>query len=298
MDLIKELLHTTSCSLVGMEKNTGKTVTLNYLLQHLPREHRVAVTSIGLDGETKDQVTGTKKPEILLYSGTIFATSEKHYRQRLLRSEVMDVSDESTALGRLVTARVLQEGKIMLSGLGHTAGLKRWMDWVKDYVDLIIVDGALSRKSLASPSITETAILATGAACSTNMDTLVRKTKHVVELMQIPLWQAPPDSTDNADEEIIELVGSVTDHTLEQTLNNSAAKGKTVIIQDFTKVFADEALWHRFTTRHPVYVRQRSRLLGITVNPTAPNGMILDSDLLCRRLNEETGIPAYDLMKL
>ena len=85
-NLIEELLHTRSCSVVGLEKNTGKTVCLNYILTHLPDNARVAVTSIGIDGESKDQVTGTKKPEIWLRRGMVFATSEKHYRMRKLVS--------------------------------------------------------------------------------------------------------------------------------------------------------------------------------------------------------------------
>ena len=75
MNLIEELLRVNSCSVVGMEKNTGKTVTLDYLLSNLPTAHRVAVTSIGLDGERKDQVFGTHKPEIHLRRGQLFATS-------------------------------------------------------------------------------------------------------------------------------------------------------------------------------------------------------------------------------
>ena len=129
--LIEELLHTGSCSVVGLEKNTGKTVCLNYILAHLPVGTRVAVTSIGLDGESQDQVTGTHKPEITLRRGMVFATSEKHYRMRRLCSELLDVSNERTALGRLVTARVLTEGKVMLSGPGSTAAVRRWMDEVR-----------------------------------------------------------------------------------------------------------------------------------------------------------------------
>lgn len=291
MMLIEELLHTKSCSVVGLEKNTGKTVTLNYLLQHLPPTHRVAVTSIGLDGEQKDQVTGTAKPEITLFQGMLFATSEKHYRQRRLQSEILDISDESTALGRLVTARVLTEGKVLLSGLGSTLALKRWMNKIESKTDLILVDGALSRMSLASPTISESLILATGAAYSANIETLVRKTKHIVDLTRLPLYEG-----DIAEDSIIEIQGAVTDRTLNLILNDPEAHGKALLIQDFTRVFADEMLWHQFTKTHSVYVRHKSRLIGVTVNPKAPNGMVLDSKTLCKKIEEAIEIPTIDLM--
>ena len=290
MDLIDGLSGVRSCSLVGLAKNTGKTVTLNYLLRHLPSDVRVGVTSIGLDGESRDQVVGTEKPEIMLRAGSVFATTEKHYRERRLVAELLDVSDIPTALGRLVTARTLIEGKVIVAGPGSTEQLKRWMRTVEKEVDLILVDGALSRMSLASPTVSEGMILATGAAYSANIDTLVRKTAYVVHLINLPLWDG--DETD-----CVSVSGAVTDRVLEKMLNDKQMQGKRLLIPDFTKVFADPMVWHRFEQQHTVVVRQRSRLLGVTVNPTAPNGMVLDSEILCRRLSETIGLPAVDLMK-
>jgi hypothetical protein len=288
--LIEALLRQKSCSVVGLEKNTGKTVCLNYLLRHLPVGKSVAVTSIGLDGESKDQVTGTGKPEILLREGVVFGTSEKHYRMRRLLSELLDISDERTALGRLVTGRVLQQGKIMLSGPGSTASVRRWMDEVQQYADIVLVDGALSRLSAASPTVCESMVLATGAAFSANIDTLVRQTAYIVELINLPVF------VDDEAEKIF-VDGAVTNRVLESLMKDEANDGKELVIKDFTKVFAEPMLWHRFCRRHKVSVRSGSCLLAITVNPTAPNGMVLDSECLCRQLHEATQIPVYDLIK-
>ncbi|MCR4665610.1 MAG: hypothetical protein K5660_09645 [Paludibacteraceae bacterium] len=273
-----------------MEKNTGKTVTLNYLLDHLPSERRVAVTSIGLDGESQDQVTQTRKPEIELREGMLFATSEKHYRMRKMVAEIIDVSQERTALGRLVTAEVKQKGKVILSGPGSSQSVRRWMDETEGRADLIIVDGALSRKSVASPTVSESMILSTGAAYSANMEKLVRDTAYIVELIQLP------KETEGGEEKIY-LTGAVTNRVLESILGDKTAAGKEVVIQDFTRVFAEQLLWHRFCKVHRVSVQQKSRLLAITVNPTAPNGMVLDSDKLCKEMFEATGVATYDLVK-
>ena len=124
MSFIDEILKYDSLSIVGLQKNTGKTESLKYVLARLPLdEKKVAVTSIGIDGETTDQVTRTQKPEIVLREGMYFGTSEAHYRLRRLVSELVDVSDESTSLGRVVTARALTQGKILLSGPSSTLGL-------------------------------------------------------------------------------------------------------------------------------------------------------------------------------
>ena len=191
MTFIDDILNYDSLSIVGLQKNTGKTVSLNYVLDRLPVERkRIAVTSIGIDGETTDQVTRTQKPEIYLRQGMYFGTSEMHYRQKRIVSELIDVSDENTSLGRVVTAKALTGGKILLSGPSSSSGLKRWMkDMHRVGIELVIIDGALSRMSLASPAVSQSMILATGAAYSTNMNTLVQQTAFVVDLIKIPLTE-------------------------------------------------------------------------------------------------------------
>ena len=64
MPFIKDILRYKSISFVGMDKNAGKTETLNYVLSRLHsfNNKSVAVTSIGIDGETIDQVTKTSNP--------------------------------------------------------------------------------------------------------------------------------------------------------------------------------------------------------------------------------------------
>ncbi|MEG0500410.1 MAG: hypothetical protein RR550_04715, partial [Rikenellaceae bacterium] len=112
-----------------MEKNCGKTVVLNHILSRLA-DYKIttAVTSIGIDGETKDAVTHTAKPEITLREGTLFATSASHYLTRHLQSEILAIGADSTSLGAVVISRVLQKGQVLLSGPGDTPSLKRLID--------------------------------------------------------------------------------------------------------------------------------------------------------------------------
>ena len=44
-------------------------------------------------------------------------------------------------------------------------------------------------------------------------------------------------------------------------------------------------------------VLQKSKLIAVCVNPTAPNGYVLDSDILCRKLEEALKLPVYDIVK-
>ncbi|MDO4736184.1 MAG: hypothetical protein Q4B21_04110, partial [Bacteroidia bacterium] len=191
MPFIDQITKYDSLSIVGLEKNVGKTECLNYILLRLPLDKlKVAVTSIGIDGENKDQVTATKKPEIYLREGMFFSTAEAHYNTSRLVSELVEITNERSSLGRIVSGKVRIGGKVLISGPSSGPSLKRWVKCTKDLgVDLTIIDGAISRLSSASPAISKAMVLSTGAAYSSNMNTLVQKTKFVVELINLPLAQ-------------------------------------------------------------------------------------------------------------
>ena len=333
MSFINEILNYDSLSIVGLQKNTGKTVSLNYVLDRLPIERRrIAVTSIGIDGETTDQVTRTQKPEIALRQGMYFGTSEMHYRQRRIVSELIDVSDEHTSLGRVVTAKALTYGKLLLSGPSSASGLKRWMrDMHRVGIDLVIIDGALSRLSLASPAVSQSMILATGAAYSSNMNTLIQQTAFVVELINLPLtaeasrkllmpiekgvWSVDADGElreirtgSSLSQEFhfeglegcrtLYVAGALVSSFLEKVRSNPRLKGVELVVRDFTKIFVTPQQYRMFVrSGGTIGVLQKSKLIAVTVNPTSPTGFSMDSDTLCSRLSEAIHLPVYDLMK-
>ena len=333
LPFINDILQYDSLSIVGLEKNTGKTECLKYVLDRLPvQTKRIAVTSIGIDGETVDQVTRTQKPEIVLREGMFFGTSETHYRQRRLVSELLDVSDENTSLGRVVTARALTGGKILLSGPSSASSLKRWMgDMRRLDIDLVIIDGALSRMSSASPAVSQSMILATGAAYSANINTLVSNTAHVVDLINLDLtgesnlnvlspldkglWFIDKDdclhsldtmtslSKDIRFEGIencktLYVAGALVDGFLEKVRKNKNLKQVELVVRDFTKIFVTPQQFRLFLKAGGrISVLQKSKLIAVTVNPTSPSGYVLDSETLCDKLSEAIQLPVYDLMK-
>ena len=334
MPFINDILQYDSLSIVGLEKNVGKTECLNYILRRLPLHNRkVAVTSIGIDGENKDQVTATKKPEIFLREGMYFSTAETFYKDRRLVSELVDISNERSSLGRIVTARVAVPGKAIISGPSSGLSLQRWIGSMQQSgIDLTIIDGAISRLSSASPAISKAMILSTGAAFSSNIDTLVRKTRLVVEMIALPLtndsycnklsdiesgvWGI--DNHDNLidfklssalalnansvdithDMKIIYTAGALTDKLLNVVADSKNIRQITLVVRDFTKIFVSEAAYRIFCSRGgKIEVLQKSKLIAVCVNPTAPNGYVLDSDILCRKLEETLQLPIYDIVK-
>src|SRR5579863_9591057 len=111
-------------SLIGLSKNVGKTTTTNHLLDTLLQEqyyqpHELALTSLGLDGEATDALTGLPKPRYIPRAGLLIATTADLLRQAEsegARFERLRQLPGRTALEPVVLARVLETGKVMIAG--------------------------------------------------------------------------------------------------------------------------------------------------------------------------------------
>lgn len=336
MPFIKQLEQYTSVSVVGLDKNVGKTVTLNYILKQLQKSSkRIALTSIGIDGEGLDQVTQTPKPEIVVYDDMLFVTSEKHYASKQIISEICDVSDLHTSLGRLITARAIGSGKVLLSGPADTSSLLKVIEHNKTQlgVDLTLVDGALSRMSLASPVVTDALVLATGASYSINLNHLVRQTAYVCQLIDLQgvsewvqnklmfkktgLWAITQEKEvkdlgvkstlllKQVKEvlfkfgQTVYVSGVVTDRFMKFLILQKECKGFTLIVRDFTVLFVSPEVLQQYKRKGGhIQVLFTSNLLAITVNPTAPSGYVLDSRKMQDALYEAIHKPVFNVKEL
>jgi len=332
MPFIEEILKHKSLSIVGLEKNTGKTECLNYVLSRLKNKNRkIALTSIGVDGESVDIVKNTHKPEIEIFEDVVFMTSEMHYKQKRITSEILDISKKQTSLGRLITARSVSYGKVIFSGPSDTVWLKACIDDMSKYnIDTTIVDGALSRMSQASPAVTQSMILTTGAAVSPNIKQLVKKTKFVYELIQIPkfenvlstqllglekgIWAIDNNNIlhdleissvfliDKHKDKIFEkgntlfFAGAISDNLLDLLKNQKNIKETTIVVKDFTKLFVTPEKYYSFLNKGgKIFVLLNTKLIAVCVNPVSPEAYVLDSEILCSTLSLELNIPVYDV---
>lgn len=246
----------------------------------------------------------------------------------------MDVSTQQTSLGRLVTARAVSSGKVLLSGPADTGSLRTLIHDMKRWdVDTTIVDGALSRLSLSSPAVTEAMVLATGAALSCNIPQLVRKTKYVYDL--ICLNEAAPDIVrklmaieqgvwsiddegniydldipsvfmlENKKDDIFKhgntlyVAGAISDKLLQFLRQQKQIREITLIMRDFTKMFASMETYYAFVKKGgTIQVLQKSKLLAVCINPQSPDGYCLDSDELRVAMQTSLGIPVYDVKRI
>lgn len=174
-------------SIVGMAKNAGKTVTLNYLID-LADENQIllGLTSIGRDGERQDIVTRTEKPMIFIKKGTLVATAEMLFNLSEVKLEIIEVTEHETSMGKIIIGRALNDGYVQLGGPTTNHAVRNVSEKMLQLgASRVLVDGALDRASSASPAITDACILSTGAVLSRDMNKAIEKTLHRVHLFKL-----------------------------------------------------------------------------------------------------------------
>lgn len=184
---LARLVENSVCTaIIGMEKNTGKTTVLNYLLEN-SLERINAITSIGFDGEDTDQVTQTGKPRIYVGRGTIVATARSLVAQCDFTKEMLGFTGFHTPMGEVIMIRALSDGYAQIAGPSSTLQMSKLVKMLKEAgAERILIDGAAARKSTAAIAMADCCILATGAAFSPDIDHLLTQTVHQVTMLSLP----------------------------------------------------------------------------------------------------------------
>ena len=181
-------------ALVGLAKNTGKTVALTTLIGELHAgAETVGVTSIGRDGEEHDVIDfRIAKPRVALRSGDLVATTDSLLAASGLAYELLEETDVRTPLGRVRVARLQADGEIEVAGPSTGEQLRAVCDsMLARGASRTLIDGAIDRRAPASPRVADGLVLATGAVLGATVEDVVLATRRAVELVRLPVL--PPD---------------------------------------------------------------------------------------------------------
>jgi hypothetical protein len=321
MKLIEELKNKyNSISIIGLAKNVGKTVTLNYLIEEAYDSGVVlGLTSTGRDGERLDIVTDTEKPAIYVAEGTLIATSKSMLEAGDAGLEILESTNCTSPLGNIVICRIKEEGNIQLAGPSTVADIKTIKNKLMSYgAKLIIIDGAIDRKAVSSPEITDACILSTGAVLSRDIKKVVLETVYYVNVLTLPYVNdkniekirneldktciindkyeiAYPEIktglgrgktiTTMMDEstKYIYISGALTTSMLKDL---SSSKNKIpIIIEDGTRIFSDYHSYKEVLKRGlKIYVLSPIKIEAISVNPVSPLGYSFEREELLKLL--------------
>lgn len=108
--------------------------------------------------------------------------------------EILDTTGMPTPMGEVIILRACSDGFIQLAGPSMTAQLARLKKRMFELgAAKVIIDGALSRKSLAMPAVSDAAILCSGASYSPDIRKTVEDTCFSAELMMLPQTERTED---------------------------------------------------------------------------------------------------------
>lgn len=315
----------------GTAKNTGKTTTMLALMNEIKKDNsqKLALTSIGYDGEEVDNITGLPKPRVFVWEGMLAAVAERCIEASTADLEVLYKTDIRTSLGKIIIARVMSEGMLLLAGPNKAKELAAILELLAEQgANLIIIDGALNR--IAPMIETDGLIISTGASRSTDNKQLVEEIAMMSELFRLPVLTLPSDArifanilgTDQAQVLINEMQrcstvmikGIMSHRSLEYLLQNShKIQGKRLIFSDPIKMILSSDIQRNSKIYASLInkglilgVLKEVRLLAVTVNPYYPrycpaNGdyeaAYVDHTELYNAVKEASQVPVYDVVQ-
>jgi hypothetical protein len=174
-----------SLAVVGLVKNAGKTTVVNALMANC--DHVFGLTSLGLDGERTDHLTGLAKPSIAPPPGTLVATTQGSLERSRYAMEALEELPFHTPLGRVVIGRAEGSGAVEVSGPTTLAELRVTIERLQALgADQVIVDGAINRIGSASPRVSDGVVVATGGMVGDTLDDVLETTVGALDMLMLP----------------------------------------------------------------------------------------------------------------
>lgn len=314
-------------TVIGLCKNAGKTTAMRRLMAELGEE-RLALTSVGRDGERTDLVTGTEKPDLYLKQGDLFATARGMITLCDATLEVVDLTDVMTPLGPVAIFRTLSDGYVQLAGPSAAGQLRpltaRFMELGAQRV---LIDGAAGRKSLAGAGVEGVALLCTGASLDRDMDLVVAETAHTCWLFarKVPGQAGLRAALEGVEDRfaLFELDGSPLEPPLDENgspkwnklprrplavwaaggitdplLKTLARRGAptTLVTEDATHVLAGRSALDLFLrSGGQLTVRRELTIAAVAANPWSAYGWHFEPDKFISALRQAIDLPVVNV---
>ena len=218
-----------------------------------------AILGIGFEGVAK----GLGSPQgratrLRIEAGELFASSASWLEGCGAAPEILGLLSGSGAFGRLALARAHRSGDVVLVGPESNEATAETVALMREAgASTVLVDGAFGRltqvAAIEGARFFSSAILDRGSLASA-----AASMRRMAALGKLPRYEGPA-AGEGA--EPIFLEGPLTAGTL-STLPD---RPTLLVVEDFTKVFLEEAALRSFLSRHLLAVRKRIEFAGFVV---------------------------------
>jgi hypothetical protein len=289
MDVGRALLQrarergTSSLAVVGTSKNAGKSVVVSALADALARDgKRYGLCTVGRDGEAIDAVEGTPKPRYFLRSGAVVATAAS-LLPRSPACEVLEVTRELSALGRIVVARVRAPGFFEIAGPPSAGATRRIVRAFAAYVPFVLIDGAVDRVA-ALRGGDDAVVIAVGAASAPTMGHALDDVATLVARLSIRAAEPAQPG--------VRIDGALTREVAGALV--SAGETRAVVVEDATRVALPGRSFETFARKLDVRAVYPLHPIACTVAPLWTQ-RAFEPRAFARAVAERTGLPVYDV---
>lgn len=253
----------------GPEKHCGKTTFMNRAMALARRGAAAAggkppaVMTVGYDGEARDFLTGVRKPAVPVCAGDVFVTAERFIRPSGTCPEILDVAPGVGALGRLCIARANRDGVVALVGPeGNKA-----VAWILETLvggglaDTVLVDGAINRITQAA-SRNSSRFVYVLRVDRAGLRRAVDRVRRIGALMALPMVQPELGLDESQPGSPVHIDGALTSETAARI----PVAVRSVVVDDFTKVFLDRPELAAFTRERSLFVARQIGFAGFVVS--------------------------------
>ena len=244
--------------------------------------------------------------------------------------EILDTTGFSTPMGEVVLLRARSDGAVQLAGPSINSQLAVLRDrFFRLGADRVLIDGALSRKSLCSRHVTEATVLCTGASYHKSMDTVVEDTAHQCRVLTLPEtgnallrqmnensrgiwlyddrggWELPAGASVvdqlrcNPEAHTVFFGGALSDFGVQSLLMaNALPRELCLVVRDSSKILLRRDNFEKLIRRGiRVQVLESIHLVALTVNPFSAYGYPMEPQQLLERMQERVPVPVINVMK-
>jgi len=256
MDPIRTLKDRT-VFIVGSKKNAGKTTFLNYAMSRLRSAGRLGALSVGVDGETLDQVFGSPKPQVKALPGDLLLCAETSLGNADLHYEILNVYPFRTAIGRPVLVRALRPGRAEISGPENNSQLGEILaDMRRHGAGTVFIDGAVDRITQVAEG-EKAAFVYVAKVEPENLDSSCSAIKLMWAANAAPLWKAGARTA----EPVTFIQGALTPGKIPPK-----PTAGTLVAEDPTKIFLSWADWQQLNARFELRFARKPDLAAFIVN--------------------------------
>jgi hypothetical protein len=272
-----------SLAVVGTSKNAGKSVVVAALADALWRAGEpFGLCSIGRDGEAADALDAAPKPRFFLRPGAMVATATSLV-PRFPALEITAVTDERSALGSIVLARVRAPGFVEIAGPPSAGALRRIAVALAADGRFTLIDGAVDRIAALRDG-DDAIVVAVGAAGAPTLAHAVDDVAALVARLRLPAV--------DADRPSVRVAGALTAAAAAGFVRDG--ERRQVVVSDPTRVAFGGRAFAEVATRLDLRCDRTLRPIACTVAPLGAE-RAFEPRAFARAVVERTGLPVYDV---